>query len=428
MYAVLAIIAGVLVFFRYSQETSRNQWDSDKERPTRNGSRPTGHADTGADSGIGRQQRNPTFDPMNASKSKRESSFDYQLTVMVSDQGSGMPVEGALVELSRGGEEGAGDALESASTDSRGRTGFDPPPGSYHLSVRHERYIAAFASVESDPVRPALKSIALVPAIAISGFVSDREGLPVPSARILLSSRGEAQAEALSRGDGSFDVWVEPGQHDLTARKAAVGETVMYGIDVWPGRHFIVDVVLVREPSSESLSGRVISDAGMVSDAVVQVDDLSRNSNPGRRFGTLSQPAYRIGFYDSARSDDKGQFSLNLPPGDHCALRIAAPGYELFNELLDRRAGDSKTLKLTKERGFVVTVTDSQGNAVRGLEIVGVNGSGRRVVRQLSRVGYSSSEYPLRIYALDPQTGIRVTPGVQISDYQPEVSLVLRGR
>lgn len=427
LYVVVAVIVGILVYLRFSQEPSRTQGDSDRESPTTSRPVPADRGRAGSVSDV-KRQRASTVDPLTASESKKEPDTERQLAVLVVDQVTQSPVKDALIALFEAGSQGGlEDAIETAATDSRGRAGFDPQPGDYEIAVSHRQYLAARDSVALAPDVPSFRTISLSPAISVGGRVTDREGLPVPSARIRLSSRNEShtEVETLSSADGSFQVWVEAGRHDLTAQQDGFGETVMHGIDVWPGRRFVVEVILDDETPTIPLSGTVRSESGPVQDAVVQAQAQGRNTNTQKSVGNLNQPVCRIAFYHSTRTDQRGRFKLDLPRGDYFALRITAPGHETLSEVIDLRAVKSKTFELHKERGFVVTVVDSRGNTVRGLEVVGFNAGGRQVLRRLTRVAYSSSEYPVQIYAVDPQTGIPVSGKVQLSDYRSEVSLAL---
>lgn len=346
-----------------------------------------------------------------------------RLILAATDGTTGAPIPDAEVRLHESDYQGRG-ATEygPAYSNARGEVGFDLPEGSYVVTARHQRYVALQESVNLGASGSVRKRLSMLPAIGVAGRVADQQGRPRPRAAIIFSSGEGASVEVSSGGDGSFQTWLQPSRYRVSASAQGGVETVMHGVDIWPGKEFFLEIELGETSPSITFSGKVEAAHGAVSDAIVQVRPERQPENAG------GLSTHRIAFHHSAATGPDGRFSLRLPPMGPALLTILAPGHETLRQRVNLQRSPMKTFRLQEERGFHLKVIDRQGNVVRGVEIVGVNGEGRRVVRAKGRFVYSASEYPFEIYAVDRRSGRPVTGKELIQAYQAEILLDSPGR
>ena len=269
----------------------------------------------------------------------------------------GRPLTGRVrleVFEERGLSPAASDAV-SAEAGADGRFALGPlPTGKLGLGVSAPRHTARRVEV-AIPVRGRavdLGQVTLETGLVIRGSVRDREGNPVPGARVSASSKGRierSEGEAVTESDAAFVIaGLRAGPHELIA--AAAGYATARS-QAEPGGS---PVTLVLQPGGE-ITGRVVDARGdPVDDA-----DVESQATDDPRWGPRGT---------SGRSDEgDGRFELRDVAAGTYVLQVRASG-----------RGEASVTAVRVEPGRptnVGTVMLSRGGVVQGV-VVDADGQG----------------------------------------------------
>lgn len=254
---------------------------------------------------------------------------------VVSEQGTGKPIAGALV--SAASNDVGGEGLDSSQTDSAGRYSLLLPPGNsliYMSSVPQGfAYPAAQArrivTIQDGKVTAGNTDITLaventrpaLPAKA-TGRVVDEKGRPLPN--VLISARFDPLSPANPIGsqsgplgasdtDGTFEVTLYPDCKYIVAAGGVTHSSARKKFETGSGtRHALGDFVL--RPANATAAGFVVDEKGEpVANASVNPQSAHKSA-----WGANSTP-----------TDAAGRFTLpHLLPDEPFQIVVSAPGFE----------------------------------------------------------------------------------------------------
>jgi protocatechuate 3,4-dioxygenase beta subunit len=231
------------------------------------------------------------------------------------------------------------------------------PPGRYQLRVRAAGHAAARLSVELSAGETRPLTVRLERAETLRGRIVDRDGEPVPAARVLVFPLDDPAApprEGASDADGRFAVaGLGRGPHRLIAEAVGFGSTEEASLPVPPPAG---EAVVHMEAVGKSVTGQVLAAGAPAAGARVVIG--GENLSPGRE--ALARPDGRFRFQ-------------GIGPGVY-ALRASRAGEvsrASAEVVVDRSNVPTDPVRLDLGPGWIVAgrVVDDAGVPLPGSEV-----------------------------------------------------------
>ena len=313
-----------------------------------------------------------------------------------------------------------------------------PKPGEYYLSVSCEGYLIGGAPFQYDPAQGDIfKKISLIPAYTLRGRVLNQRGRFLSQAEVSFSHPGEPLVVVESGPGGVFEVVLNAGRYRVTATKHPHLPAEIYPVEVGPGRLQEIDIVIQQQAQRVIFWGRISDRQGHpIHRARISLTDLSRSR---RGSAGESVPSSLLGV---AATDSEGRFRLETVPRSRVQAKVEAQAFQPVQQSFGLEENLEKEFRLKPYPTFVVRAVSgageelpiASGHGTPGLEVVGVDADGQKVIGPVQGLGlaaesslrplFFASQYPFEIYAFDRTGQHGITGRVRVGAHRPEITLV----